>query len=161
MLGITSSAGLLGRGMFRILGIVLGVILLASALPKIFHPYHFLGNVYEYELVGPRLGTAVAIVLPWLELILGVCLVGGICLGGALLTASGLMAVFMFAQASAIHRRLAISCGCFGAGEAVGYGSMIRTALLLLTAVMAYVCFMVFWPRAKQSTGWVPTPAAD
>lgn len=34
----------------------LGVMFIASSLPKIRLPYAFLSDVYGYELVGPKMG---------------------------------------------------------------------------------------------------------
>ncbi|MHC4739886.1 MAG: MauE/DoxX family redox-associated membrane protein [Planctomycetota bacterium] len=59
-------------------------------------PYDFLSSVYSYELVGPRLGMFVVMILPGLELLVGICLVGGIFIGGALLTSAAMAAMFTF-----------------------------------------------------------------
>ena len=47
-----------------IIRLVLGVMFLMSALPKIRQPYDFLGDVYGYEIVGPKLGMLIAMKLP-------------------------------------------------------------------------------------------------
>lgn len=119
-------------------------MLLLSSLPKIRQPYDFLGNVYGYELVGAKLGMLVAIALPWLELVLGLCLISGLFLSGALLGCIILMGTFVFVQSFALHRGLAISCGCFQTGgtDMIGYGTLIRTVLLLMAAVLGYVLLL-------------------
>ncbi len=42
-------------------------------------------KLYGYELVGPKTGVFTAMTLPWLELLVGLSLVGGIFIMGALL----------------------------------------------------------------------------
>jgi uncharacterized membrane protein YphA (DoxX/SURF4 family) len=118
----------------------LGFALLWSSLPKIRQPYTFLGNVYEYELIGAKLGMLVAMTLPWLELLLGLCLISGLFVSGALLGAVVLMGVFSLAQASALWRGLAITCGCFNpfGTEPIGYTTLIRTSLLAVAATLGY-----------------------
>ena len=83
-----------------VLRIGIGCIFIWGSLPKIRQPYDFLSSVYGYELVGPRLGMFVAMTLPWLELFVGICLIGGIFVGGALLTSAGMAAMFTFVLSS-------------------------------------------------------------
>lgn len=122
----------------------LGCLFLYSSLPKIRQPYDFLSSVYNYELVGPKLGVLVAMVLPWLELLVGICLVGGIFVGGALLVSIAMAAMFTFAIASALYRGLNISCGCFSAARAeqVGYTTLMRASVIMLLSVAAYIAAM-------------------
>lgn len=123
-----------------ILRMVLGFILIWAALDKIRHPYQFLGNVYDYEMLGPRWGLAVAIFLPWLELGLGICLLSRVLVGGAFLCSGALMSVFAYAQIWAIYSNLQISCACFSqsSGVAVNYATLTRTFVLLFLAAVAY-----------------------
>ncbi len=124
----------------------LGSIFLWSSLPKLRQPYDLLSNVYGYELVGPNLGMLTAMALPWLELFLGVCLLGGIFLSGALLTSIALAAVFTFVQASALVRGIDIECGCFmSAGEdIVGPATITRTVLMFFASLAGYMYLLHF-----------------
>jgi uncharacterized membrane protein YphA (DoxX/SURF4 family) len=119
----------------------LGCMFLYSSLQKIRQPYDFLSSVYKYELVGPKLGLLIAMVLPWVELFVGVCLLGGIFVGGALLVSIGMGALFTFVIGSAIYRGLNISCGCFSAStvEQIGYSTLIRASMIMLLSMVAYV----------------------
>jgi hypothetical protein len=120
--------------------VVLGGIFIWSAIYKIKWPYVFLGNVYDYEIVGPRFGILIAMVLPWVELFVGMCLLGNILTKGAILIATGMMGLFVFLHAFAIYNGLAIRCGCFGVigVESVSYLSLFRNCLLLILCV---ICF--------------------
>lgn len=137
--------------------VIVGCVFLMSSLPKIRHPYDFLSNVYGFELVSPPLGQLVAMVLPWVELILGICLLGGIFMGGALLMSILLAILFTIVQASAIQRGLDISCGCFSASDIatgsslISYATLIRTSLLLILCVAGYCCLMFRPATAKES----------
>jgi uncharacterized membrane protein YphA (DoxX/SURF4 family) len=97
--------------------LAIGVIFIASSIPKLMQPYDFLAGVYSYELVGAKLGVMVAIMLPWLELFVGICLVGGIFVRGAILASMGMCAMFSLALVSALWRGLEISCGCFSSAD--------------------------------------------
>ena len=117
----------------------LGCLFIWGSLPKIRHPYNFLSSVYSYELVGPKLGMLTAMVLPWLELLLGIFLLSGVCVGGALLICAGLFALFTFNFAFVLHQGLEISCGCFSSSEqdTISYATLIRSCIFLAICIQA------------------------
>ena len=127
----------------------LGFLFIASSVPKIRQPYVFLGAVYGYELVGPKLGVLVALALPWVELLAGVCLVGGVFVGGALLASTGMGVLFTFVLASALWRHLDISCGCFSTSLAgkISYATLIRAIVITLCSAAAYGGVLLLHPR--------------
>ncbi len=123
-----------------IVRLILGCVFLAGALPKIHQPYDFLGDVYGYEIVGPKLGILVAMTMPWAELVVGICLLGSIFVGGALLVSFCMGAMFTFVLSWAIYHGLDISCGCFGSGShQIGYLTLIRAVLITVFSCIAFV----------------------
>jgi hypothetical protein len=132
--------------------LVLGGMLLWSAAAKINRPYDFLGVVFSYQLVGPKLVFIVATFLPWLELVLGITLLAGILPSGSLILAVGLGLVFTYVEASALHRMLPISCGCFsmshGSGT-VNYATLSRAVFFLLFAIIGIACNL--WRQKPNS----------
>ncbi len=142
----------------------LGFIFIVSSVPKIRQPFAFLGSVYGYELVGPQMGVLVAMVLPWVELFTGVCLVGGVFVGGALLASMGMGAMFTFVLASALWRHLDISCGCFSSSAAgkISYVTLIRAIVILLVSMAAYAGVILLQPKQWQTpAGLVPEPERE
>lgn len=130
----------------------LGCLFLYSALPKVRQPYDFLGDVYAYEIVGPTLGVVMAMTLPWLELLTGICLLGGIFISGALLVSMGMAAMFTFVISWALYQGLNISCGCFGSGtETITYVTLIRAVGILLVSLVAYGAVIWFGPPTVTS----------
>jgi uncharacterized membrane protein YphA (DoxX/SURF4 family) len=134
-------------GFVLIVRIGLGCMFLYSSLPKLRQPYDFLSSVYMYELVDPKLGLLIAMVLPWAELMVGVCLLGGIFIGGALLVSIGLGAMFTFVIGSAMYRGLEISCGCFSESGAIGYATLIRACAIMLVSIAAYITLIAVRPE--------------
>ena len=115
----------------------LGAVLLWSGMAKIRQPYEFLATVYSYELVGPSLGLLIAAVLPWLEIVVGCCLVGGVLTEGSFAAAVLLAVAFTYAVSYAWHRGLAISCGCFGeASGAINSLTIIRSVGVLMLSLL-------------------------
>ncbi len=84
-----------------------------ASLDKILHPAAFAEAVFNYQLLPAQLINLMALILPWLELILGVLLLSGIWLSGAVLGVNLLMIIFLGALIINTARGLNISCGCF------------------------------------------------
>jgi len=97
--------------------LILAGIFIYASLDKIAHPAAFAKDVYNYQILPDVLINLTALVLPWLELFLGLCLLGGIWLPGAVLTANGLLIVFLAALVFNMARGLDINCGCFSTGS--------------------------------------------
>jgi uncharacterized membrane protein YphA (DoxX/SURF4 family) len=120
-----------------------GIVLILSALPKLQAPQLFLAKIFEYELLGPTSGTILAMVIPFLELVLAACLLGGIYIESALFLAVLLFGAFLTAESSAVWRGLEISCGCFSLDVSqqakVSYLSLARTSTLLVLALALFV----------------------
>jgi uncharacterized membrane protein YphA (DoxX/SURF4 family) len=98
---------------FWTLRVALGLVFLAASIPKIERPFDFLGIVYDYSLVGPSTGLLIARTLPWLELVVGLCLVAGVLAEGALMVGGTLLSIFAVAEFLVFHRGNRVPCGCF------------------------------------------------
>lgn len=123
-----------------VLALVLAVVFVLAAIPKLKIPAAFLGSIYEYGLIGPPYARWVAAGLPWLELMTAAALVfPSIRRSGAVL-AGLLCAVFVGAQLTVVYRGLYVSCACFGSeSETIGYYTLARSAVFLLIAVAVYL----------------------
>ncbi len=141
----------------------LGCLFLWSSLSKIQLPHDFLGHVYAYRLVGPVSGMLVGMVLPWLELLVGACLLGGVFVGGALLASLGMGMLFTFVLGSALWRHLDISCGCFSSSAAgqISYMTLIRAVAITLFSAGAYGATILVPPREWRSAPVRPKPEDD
>jgi uncharacterized membrane protein YphA (DoxX/SURF4 family) len=136
--------------------LLIGGVLLWSGLEKLRQPVTFLGNVYDYQLVGPRLGLAVAVLLPLVESIVGGCLLAGVWCGGAFLSSVVLTTLFLVVQYSAISRGLSISCGCFGTAtqaDTVNYATLLRAAGMFVIAWTGYVLWLMRLTDRAQRNG--------
>ncbi|MBC7077844.1 MAG: hypothetical protein H5T92_06015 [Synergistales bacterium] len=132
--------------------IVVGLVFLARSVPYLKNPYLFLGSVYAYGLVGPRFGEVVAIILPYLQLVTAICLLGRILFGGALLTSCLLLSTFFAVQLSAFVRGLKISCGCFGPVHSyqVGASSLFWLTILLIVSIAGFASHLAAGSGSKS-----------
>ncbi len=117
--------------------LAVGGTLLYASLDKIVRPGDFAQAVYNYHLVPLPLLHPFALLLPWLEAVVGVALVVGAARRGAGLLAALLTAMFIAALGSALARGLDISCGCFHTtgGHHVAMDLIWRDAIMLLACL--------------------------
>src|SRR5437879_1708430 len=93
--------------------LALGAIFVAAALPKLLDPPSFAHMIYNYRLVPGPLVNLMALTMPWIELVCGLCLILGIWRTTARTIIAILLAVFILAISINLLRGNAIDCGCF------------------------------------------------
>ena len=142
--------------------IMAGIFIYAS-IEKIAHPAVFAKDVYNYQILPDVLINLTALVLPWLELLLGLCLLTGVWLPGAVLAVNGLLLVFLAALVFNLARGLDVNCGCFGAA---GLGPSMSTGWYLLRdvgflTVGAFLFYAVFLNRRMKRLESISTKKFD
>jgi len=136
--------------------LTLAGIFIYASLDKIAHPAAFAKDVYNYQILPDALINLTALVLPWLELFLGLCLLAGIWLPGAVLTANGLLLVFMVALMFNLARGLDVNCGCFStAGDApamsAGWYLLRDVGFFAVGVFLFYAVFLHRWRKRSES----------
>ena len=93
--------------------LILGAVFIYASIDKIAHPEAFAKAVYNYQILPGFLINLTAIILPWLELILGLFLIIGLFREGSAFIVTLLLIVFFVAIIFNLARGLDIHCGCF------------------------------------------------
>ena len=121
--------------------LILGTVFIIASIEKISDPEGFAGSIQAYELMPISIINLLAIVLPWIELVCGLFLVGGILVRANAIVLSGMLIVFMAGISTAMARGLNIDCGCFGSAHAtpVGWPRFIEDGGLLVLGVQLYL----------------------
>lgn len=131
--------------------LLLGAVFLFASYDKILHPQAFAQAVYNYQILPDAAVNLAALVLPWLELLLGLCLVGGFWLPGAALLSSGLLAVFIGALIFNQVRGLNVHCGCFSTDSTAGPADLWTVGRdLLFFTVSVYLAVSVLFFRSPS-----------
>lgn len=99
--------------------IVLGVIFIAAALPKLSDPPSFAHMIYNYDLAPAALLNAIALTLPWVELLSGVALVLGVWKRTAAILVGAMLIMFIVALSINLFRDNPVNCGCFDVASSV------------------------------------------
>jgi putative oxidoreductase len=132
--------------------LILGIIFIAAGIPKILDPSSFAMIVYSYQLLPDIFINFFALVLPWLEVIVGGFLILGIWLPGTVVLYNLLMLSFMSALVVNTFRGLDVQSGCFSTDSegVININTILRDAGILLMAM--YLFFMEIirkWPELK------------
>ena len=106
---------LLHPNVSRAVRILLGLVFIAAALPKIADPPGFAKAIWAYELFPAWSLSPLALTLPWLELFCGMALCLGFWVRAAALWTGSLLLSFCLALALNLARNHPVDCGCFGA----------------------------------------------
>lgn len=128
---------------------MLAAVYLVSGYLKAVDPAQTRVAVKAYQLVSDELAEAIAAVLPYAEIAVGVVLLLGTATRlGAILSAL-LMVAFLIGVISAAARGLNIDCGCFGGGGAVAQGGTAYTAEILRdTGLLILSGYLIVRPRS-------------
>ena len=102
--------------------LTLGGVLFAAGWLKIFTPAKSQMAVRAYEVLPIVIANFLGLVLPWLEIGVGVLLILGIAVRLSAIIGGALMVLFIIAISQAGIRGLSIDCGCFGGGGTVEPG---------------------------------------
>ena len=101
---------------------VLGFTFIYASFHKIVSPADFAKLVYGYDLFPEISINLIAIVIPFLELVIGLALIIGIYPRSAAIIISGLLLAFIAASAINLIRGHEFNCGCFSSVQD-GYAS--------------------------------------
>ena len=123
--------------------LILGIIFLYASWDKIAHPAEFAKAIGNYHAVPFGLENMIGLVLPWLELLVGFCLIAGIMVDGAAILCVIMNVVFIFAISQALARGISIDCGCFSVttegGDKIGLETILRDIVYLgMSLVILY-----------------------
>jgi uncharacterized membrane protein YphA (DoxX/SURF4 family) len=123
--------------------LALGGIFIYASLDKIAHPLEFAKIIANYRILPDFLVTLPALVLPWLELFAGFCLVAGFWVRSSTLLLALLLLAFIAALGFNAARGIQISCGCFStsAADAENVYALIFRDLLILVPGLLIIAF--------------------
>ncbi|OQY02381.1 MAG: hypothetical protein B6I26_00635 [Desulfobacteraceae bacterium 4572_130] len=138
--------------LYKITRFILAIMFFYASYDKILYPTAFAKIVYSYQILPDFFVNITAIVLPWLEFVLGVFLIAGFYIQGSAIITNILLIIFMGAIIFNLSRGLNINCGCFS--------TSLNTSISLLTILRDmffiflsfYLIYSVFFllPRSKK-----------
>jgi len=127
-----------------LLRLALGGIFIAASVDKILHPAAFASIVRDYKVLPDTLSNLAALVLPWLELVLGVLLLAGVWRASALVLANLLLLLFWTTLLVNYFRGIDVGCGCFSTSAAQQHGMfwyVVRDGLFVVLGLGAALVY--------------------
>ena len=97
--------------------IVLGLVFIYASIDKIINPLDFSNAIDNYHITPIMLNNIIALIIPWIELIIGICLITGVFLDGSSIISIILLLIFIFMISQALIRGIDLHCGCFDLTE--------------------------------------------
>jgi putative oxidoreductase len=122
--------------------VYLGGVFIFASLYKIQEPYEFALSVATYQISPLSLINIFAIILPWLELLVGIAIIIGFWTRESAFLILGMMVLFVSALAYALAQGHEMTCGCFASQEAVdqiGMDTLIRDLFWIALAVYVFL----------------------
>jgi uncharacterized membrane protein YphA (DoxX/SURF4 family) len=130
--------------------IVIAVVFLLAAVPKILDPLEFAKAIANYKVYMPVVGYdyiyLVAIVLPSLELVAAVALFLPRWKRAGSLICGAMLLMFIVLIGQAVLRGLNIDCGCFGSGKvAHALAQKVGVEKILEDVAWLLMCVFIYW----------------
>jgi len=141
--------------LFLVIRLLLGSMWVWASLDKIQDPAQFSRDIANYHVIPFGLENMSAIVVPWLELLIGMGLIAGVMVNGAALVSSGLMLLFIILISQAILRGFNIECGCgLKEGQLVGWDKILENIVFLGASYLVLIRprkLLEFFPKTPLS----------
>jgi uncharacterized membrane protein YphA (DoxX/SURF4 family) len=146
--------------LYHLTRLVMAGVFIYASIEKIIHPNLFAQAVYNYQVLPEYLVNLTALILPWLELILGACLLINRWMAGSSALAALLMALFVGMILFNLARGLDISCGCFSTDpddDPITVLTLARDILfLVLSSGLAVLVFVNNTRRMEKTMNNLP-----
>lgn len=135
------------------LRIGLGVWFVYSGWTKVFDTGldDFTRAVANYKIVVSPWDAVVAYTVPWVEMVVGFCLIVGLWKRGALWALAGLVAFFAFGVGQAWARNLDIACGCLGSPD----GPRMNYTMKFVEFGGYWLAILLIWLLGRKGSGHV------
>ncbi len=118
----------------------IGIIFIYASMSKFHYPAEFGEAVASYRILPYWSINALAVVLPWIELICGLFLIIGLRTRAAASVIGLLLVVFSTAILINLYRGTPISCGCFGnVGDQITWWNVFRNIGWLILIVHIFL----------------------
>ena len=97
----------------NIIRIFMGLVFIYASYAKILDPLSFSQNIHNYGVTPLFIENIIALVLPWVELFIGLGLIFKVKYSASLDISIVLMVMFIVLITQAYFRGKSIDCGCF------------------------------------------------
>ena len=125
-----------------------------AGMVKINYSAEFAETIASYRM-APYWGVnAMAITMPWIELIVGILLICGVRVRSAIVVAGSFLLMFTVGIAVNLIWKAPIDCGCFHTlGDTISWKTLMRDLIWVAMAVHVYRYDRIF--RLERKIDWI------
>ena len=120
--------------------LILGFIFIYFSWDKIINPVLFAKLVENYDILPSDLINIGVLVLPWIELLIGICLILGVFIDTSALISLVLLSLFVIMIFQAFLRGKSIDCGCLLAD--ISDASAQSKRVHMMQRIIQDICFI-------------------
>ena len=132
--------------MFQVLArMILSSIFIYASIDKITDPQKFAQIIENYQILPQFMVIGVAHLLPFIEIIAGICLIVGLFVRVSAIVLSSLLVVFMSAIGIKSMNGTIESCGCFSISSPVSGSSVIY--LIIRDVIFLLFGLIIIFPK--------------
>ena len=124
--------------------LILGVVFIYASYDKILNPAGFSDNIHNFHVTPAAAENLAALIIPWLELIVGVFLIFGVFLEGSTSITIGLLVFFIIILSQAVLRGIDVHCGCFKTEADAGVTDLRMELIKRIAEDFVYLGMAVF-----------------
>lgn len=120
----------------------LGAVFLWASWDKVLYPEKFATIIANYDILPAAAINLAALVLPWIELVCGLLLLGGWMVPGAIFIINTLLVIFILSTGFNLYRGLDVTCGCFTVAPDAGGATrlnLVRNGFLLIAGIWLFI----------------------
>lgn len=133
-------------GLRLLIELYLAAMLGVSGLAKLDRPDAFAATLRRHRILPGWSIPAVSRLVPWLEVVVALLLLTGVCEGAVTAVASLLFLSFLLMEAILVATKRATECGCFG----LAYPQKVDKASLVVSLILLGLAAFACWAALTQ-----------
>ena len=122
----------------------LGIIFIYASFSKIIDPISFSSNIDNYHITPIAINNLVALIIPWIELFIGLGLIFNKYIKGSIVIMIFLLILFIIMISQAYFRGIDLHCGCFKSIQSSNIKDLKADMLKKIAEDIVFLCMAIY-----------------
>tara|TARA_Y100001970_G_C13801302_1_gene635179 strand:+ start:174 stop:638 length:465 start_codon:yes stop_codon:yes gene_type:complete len=123
---------------------ILGIVFIYASYSKIIDPVKFSATIDLYKATPIAINNLIALIIPWLELLVGFSLIFNKSIKGSIVISISLFIIFIILLSQAYFRGFTLDCGCFGGSSKLSDTELRFNMLRRIVEDIIFLCMSVY-----------------
>ena len=124
--------------------LILGYVFIYASIQKIVNPLEFSNQIDLYQATPLIINNLVALIIPWVELLIGLGLIFNRQIKGSIVLSIFLLIIFIILLSQAYYRGISLDCGCFGSAEPKSDLQLSKDMLIRIRDDIIFLCMSLY-----------------